>query len=419
MADSVAVPKKQSTDSFAPDDAAPPRGLAGWQATGLALAVICIAATRGLGPLLGAAIFAPVIYALVRLRANAPDATSTAGLVAAGLGPRAGAFTGILQLIGYALLAITSAQTVGAVIAAKTVGYPDLVDTWPWPLYTASAIIVAALLVNVLVSRVLAALAGLFAVAGLLIYFYLGLAVSARFLSGESPVMGGPVISPPSIDVLASLAVLALGLVGFEAVTTRTQQLHAGGRSMGWAVGLAALVAVVVWFANHLGGTGDLQVSSSDFSFMVSELYGPAGDTLLLAGGLALSAAGLLALTWAAAGVLDRYDGAIPSEAAFGAVVVALMIVGVVLTRLGMTPGYVGGLVLLAAYGLILAAYARTSSSGPWWPILMAVPLIALVLVQLVSAGLSTSELEPEIIAVLLIAAAAVAATVGTRRRPD
>jgi hypothetical protein len=80
-----------------------------------------------------------------------------------------------------------------------------------------------------------------------------------------------------------------------------------------------------VWFANHLGGTGDLQVTSDDFSLMVSELYGPAGDTLLLAGGLALSAAGLLALTWAAAGVLDRYDGRIPSEAAFGAVVVVLM----------------------------------------------------------------------------------------------
>ena len=254
MAELTVVPKKQLTDTTALDDGAPPRGLAGWQATGLCLAVICIAANRGLGPLLGAAIFAPVIYALVRLRANAPDATSTAGLVATVLGPRAGTFTGVLQLIGYSVLAVTSAQTIGLAIAFKTVGLADALDTWPWPLYTASAIVIAALVVNVLGSRVLAALAGLFAVAGLLVYFYLGLAVSARFLSGEDPVMGGP--APPSsgFDVSVSLAVLAMGLVGFEIVTTRTRQVTTAGNSMGWAVGIATLVAVVVWFANHLGG---------------------------------------------------------------------------------------------------------------------------------------------------------------------
>ena len=152
---------------------------------------------------------------------------------------------------------------------------------------------------------------------------------------------------------------------------------------------------------------------------MVSELYGPAGGTLLLAGGVALSTAGLLALMWGAAGVVDQYDGRVPAEAVLGGLVVALVITGVVLARLNVTPGYVGGLVLLAAYGVILAANARTSSSRAWWPIIMAVPLVAMVVLHVVGADFSGSALQPEVFAIVLIAAAAVAAAVGTRRRPD
>lgn len=66
-------------------------------------------------------------------------------------------------------------------------------------------------------------------------------------------------------------------------------------------MGTATLVAVVVWFANHLGGVVDLQVGSDDFSLIVSELYGPAG-------------------------MVEQYDGRFPAEAVLGALVVVLMI---------------------------------------------------------------------------------------------
>ena len=96
------MPKKQLTDSIPLGDAAASNGLAGWQATGLCVAAVAMTgASGGLGGLLGAVFFAPVIYALVRLRRHAPGAVSTAGLVGSTLGRRAAALAGGVQILAY------------------------------------------------------------------------------------------------------------------------------------------------------------------------------------------------------------------------------------------------------------------------------------------------------------------------------
>lgn len=110
------MPKK-SLRPPAPPESGPNGPLLGtWQAAGLSMAVIASAAADGLGALLGAVTVIPVIYALTRLRAYAPHARSTAELIGATLGPRAGFAAGAIQLLAYLALAAKFAVALGAVV---------------------------------------------------------------------------------------------------------------------------------------------------------------------------------------------------------------------------------------------------------------------------------------------------------------
>src|ERR1700733_15340160 len=84
-----------------------------WQSAGLSMAVIVTAAWYGLGALVGVAVMAPVIYALARLRAHAPEARNIAELIGATLGPRVGTAAGIVQLCAYLVLAAKFATVLG------------------------------------------------------------------------------------------------------------------------------------------------------------------------------------------------------------------------------------------------------------------------------------------------------------------
>ncbi|OBH38284.1 hypothetical protein A5690_04790, partial [Mycobacterium intracellulare] len=110
------MPKK-SLRPPAPPESGPNGPLLGtWQAAGLSMALIASAAADGLGALLGAVTVIPVIYALTRLRAYAPHARSTAELIGATLGPRAGFAAGAIQLLAYLALAAKFAVALGAVV---------------------------------------------------------------------------------------------------------------------------------------------------------------------------------------------------------------------------------------------------------------------------------------------------------------
>lgn len=420
------MPKKQLTDSPTLGDAAPSNGLAGWQATGLALAAASLAARTGVGALVGAVIFAPVVYALVRLRRHAPDARSTAGLVGSTLGRRGKIFAAILQVTGYALVALTAAQSFGQLWVppefSDELFAPVHYNPWLWSLWAAAAIVVAAVMAFALPDRIIAGIAAFLALGGLLIQFYYGLAVIARALSGtvtEQFVAPDP---PTPMAIAGTLAILAVVLVGFEVVTTRTHRSSASGWSMGLAIGVVVIVAMVVWWASQYSGYGVGRLNSTMFGFVVADMYGGTGAFVVHSGAAMFVFAGLLALLWGISAVTSQLDATVPSDAVFGGVVTAMIVVAVALIQFDWTFDYVAGLVLVGLYAVVLVANARIAADSvvTWWlRLVMPIVLAALVLLPLLWAEFSLSALTPVAIAALLIAAAGVAAVAGTRSRPD
>lgn len=385
--------------------------LTDWQTAGLCLAAVCVGVTKGLGSLFGAAVLAPVVYALVQLRAHAPAATSTASLVAATFGFQVGAFARALQVIGYTLLTVAAAQGVGSGVFALA-EQDDHSGHRLWPLAAAAAVVLAALVVGMLPDGALAAVAGLLALTGVLIYSYLGVAVAGH-APGTTPVMNSSTPYAPAEssgwETFAELAQLGLALVAFELVTARMTRVRSLGRPVGVAVALVVLVAAVGWYACDLGGVGSL--GGERFPRLVHELYGPSGDTWLLVAGIALFAAGLLALVRGTMAVLGRGRGV--------TVFVALAtVVALGLSLLHATPVTVAEFVLVALYIVVLIASCRIPGGEfvTWWlRALTPVALLAVVLVPPV-VTLNVVALVPVAIAVWLVAIAAIASLVGSGR---
>ncbi|PBJ52173.1 hypothetical protein BI298_11210, partial [Mycobacterium avium subsp. hominissuis] len=107
------MPKRSLLAQARPESGSGEYVLGTWRAAALSMAVIAPAAWYGLGALLGAAVMIPVIYALARLRRHAPQARSTAELIGAMLGRKAGTAAGIVQLLAYLVLAAQFAATLG------------------------------------------------------------------------------------------------------------------------------------------------------------------------------------------------------------------------------------------------------------------------------------------------------------------
>lgn len=398
-----------------------------------------MAARQGLGTLVGAAIVAPIVYALVRLRRHAPEAASTADLVGSTLGPRGATFAGTLQVTGYVLVAVTAAQLFGLawtpLSASDDPFGPVHTNDWLWSLWAVAAIVGAAVLVFAVPGRILAGLAAVLALGGLLVQFYYGLAVIARGLTGtvSDPNVGAAVAA--QVNGLASagmLAVAAVTLAGFEVVTTRTRRASTNGWPMSLAIAFVALVAVVGWWACQFSGYGEGSVDGASFGMVVDDVYGGTGVQVVGVGTAMFAFAALLALLWGVGAVIDGLDVRAPSDAIFGGVVLAMVLLSIALIHGGWTLGYVGGLVLFALYAVVLVASARISADSvvTWWlRIVMPVVLVALVLLPLAWAEFSPGSLAPVVIAALLIAAAGAVAVVvagavavavaGTRSRAD
>lgn len=420
------MPKKQLTDSLALDEAAPSFGFAGWQATGLALAAAAMATYTGLGTLASAAVLAPIVYALVRLRRHAPEAASTAELVGSTLGLRGAAFARILQVTGYVLIAVTAAQTFGLLCTPLHVTDdpydPVRSNPWLWSLWAIAALVVAAVLVFALPARVVAGIAAVLALGGLLVHFYYALAVVAHGLAGtvpEQPVGPEP---PTGLAAAGTLAVATVTLAGFEVVTARARRGSSGGWPMSLAIGFVTLVAVIVWWATQYGGNGAGSLGSSTFGLDVGDLYGDTGTKIVAIASATFVFAALLALLWGIGAVTERFDVGMPADAVFGGVVVLAAVLAVAVIHAGWTLGYVGGLVLFTLYAVVLVANSKVAADSvvTWWlRIVMPAVFAALVLLPLAWAEFSASSLTPVIIAALLVAAAAAAAILSARRRPD
>ncbi len=406
------MPKKRVTSESGEES---PALLSGWQATGPSLAVVSSAVFGGLGTLLGALILAPVIHALIRLRLVAPEAANVADLVAATLGRRAGAFTATLQTIGYAVLAALGAQTVGVHLTSYVIDDPSaLSGTWLWPMYAVSALVLITLLAFSLPGRVVASLAAVLAAVGLLVYFYLALAVIARTYSGTAHVVVSEENLPSGFAMCSALAVLALGLVGFDVVTTRSREVRSLGRPMGLAVGAATLVALLVWYADHVGGGGDLRLSGSQFAFVVYQMFPEAGIISLAVGAMCLAIAIVLALMWAIVRLLEGLDTRVGPEVAL-AFLLGLMAV-LIFARcrdwagIDQVTDYVGEFLLLVTYAVVVEASARIpGDSVPiWWSrILVPSALATVVLLPVVNARFAAVAVWPLVIVGVLVGIAA------------
>jgi hypothetical protein len=413
--------------------------LSGWQATGPSLAVASSGAFGGLGTLVGAIILAPVIHALVRLRSVAPDAATIAELVAATLGGRAGTFTATLQTIGYAVLAVVGAQTFGLQMAAPVIDEPATVaETWTWPVYSVAALVLITLLAYALPGRVVAGLAAVLAAVGLLITFYNALAIIASVLSGTPPVDVGGEPLPTGFATASALAVLAVGLVGFDVITTRAGEVRWLGRPMGIAIGAVTLVALLVWLADHLGGTGALRLSPRQFGYIVYSMYPEAGVISMAVATVCLGFAAVLGLMWAIVRLVQGVDDRISSEAAL-AILLGLMAVLIVArcrdwVGIHGATNYVGELVLLLVYAVVVEASARIpggqerSDSGTaagestviWWSrILVPSALAAVALLPVVNSRFAVSAVWPLAIVAVIAAIAAAVSVMGRREAAD
>jgi hypothetical protein len=415
------VPKKRVTSEQPVEEY--PDVLSGWQATGPSLAVAAQAAFGGLGTLLGAVILTPVIGALVRLRSFAPGAASVSDLVAATLGRRAGTFAAIVQTMGYAVLAAIGAQAVGHQLTVYVIDDPaTLTDSWLWPLYSVAALVVIAWLAFALPGRIVAGLAAVLGGVGLLIYFYLALAVIASVFSGTAPVDVSGEHLPTGLATVSALAVLAVGLVGFDVVTTRNREVRSLGRPMTLAIGVVTLVALLVWYADHVGGAGELRLSARQFGFVVLQMYPGAGVVTMAVGVACVAIAVVLALMWAIVRLVERVKGPIGPEYAL-AVLLALMAMLVVARCrdwLGIheATNYVGEILLVVTYAVVVEASARIPGDSTliWWSrILVPGALATVVLLPVVNSRFAVGAVWPLVIVAGLVGVAA-AVSISDRR---
>ena len=118
-----------------------------WQAAGLSLAAGGLAATKGPGAVAAAVALAPMVWALGRLHRHVPSGDSTSDLVANVLGFRTGVFTGLVQFVGYLLLAVGFARGPGIAVTMLLAHDAESATTslW-WPVWSVAAAIQAAAL---------------------------------------------------------------------------------------------------------------------------------------------------------------------------------------------------------------------------------------------------------------------------------
>ncbi|MEE3750652.1 hypothetical protein [Mycobacterium intracellulare] len=410
------MPKKSLRPPAQPESG--PQGplLGTWRAAGLSMAVIASAAADGLGALLGAVIVIPVIYALTRLRAYAPHARSTAELIGATLGPRAGFAAGAIQLLAYLALAAKFAITLGAVVLVDVSSGDDPAKVVSWlPVGALVAAIVVGAVVCWASTRAVASVVAPLVVAGLLVCVYLAVAVAARVAAGSDAVVIGTAATPHQLS--DQLVGFGLGMVGVELVTVRGARIGRPGRSMSLAVAVMAGAAVVLWVADHQGVAGPWRWSAKFLSEAVPEFSADAGWMWMAVAGVTLATAAALASGWAVVRVavgLAATGEATPNTGLRVAVAVLVAAMAAVLSAHGARA--VAAVVFGAAALLLVVLYvavAEANSRIPgdsvvaWW-VRLIMPALAVVAVvkPVVDAHLGVVEVATVIVAMLGVCAA-------------
>lgn len=421
------MPKKMLRASPRPGSAAKESQLGTWQAAGLSMAVIVSAAVHGLGAVVGAAVMVPVIYALARLRAHAPNARNTAELIGATLGRRAGTAAGAAQLCAYLVLAAKFATTLGLELLQRFSPSEDLATTISWlPVAAVGAAVVVGAAACRCPTRVIASVATLLVIAGMLVYVYLAVAVSARVAAGSDAVVIGTAATQTQLS--GQLVGFGLGMVGVELITVRSARVARPGRSMSLALALVAATGVVLWVGDHQGVVGPWRWSAKHLAEAVPQFYAGPGQKWMAIAGIGLALAAALSSGWAAVRAvtgLAVMREATPNVGLRLAVVGLVAVVAIVVSAHGAR--WIGLVILGAAPLLLMALYVFVTEANSripgdsvvaWW-VRLVMPAVAAVAVvkPLVDSEFAAVEVATVVAAVLGVCAAGGAAALLTRPR--
>ena len=191
------------------------RPIGTWVAAGLSLAVIGITTQFGVFTVYAAVLLAPMVYVFARLHGHAPQARTTSDLVGAVLGERLGVFAGLIQLVAYLLLGVKFARLVALFAVAlleKFVAAESNVPIGWFTVGSIAAVVAAGVVIYLLSTRGIAWVAAILAAVGMLVYFYVALALVALIAAGNEP--RDPGISMPAtphvtyglVDVLLAVS---------------------------------------------------------------------------------------------------------------------------------------------------------------------------------------------------------------------
>lgn len=384
--------------------------LAGWQVTGLSLAVLVGHVLNGAGAFVFGLLSVGVIWTLHRLRGNAPHARTTADLISSVPGAVPARAVRVVQFSAYALIGAYSTTNIVSLALTWSTDPDATPPDWSVPALCILVVGLAATAVATLPTRLLALVATALAAIGLLAYFYVALAVIAKIASGAQ-------LAAPSMDIEASSAltewgaaatVIALAIVfaGFEIPTTANDRLTSVRRPLGLAIALIAICATTAWVASNMATAGGFRYEATDLVFIASDMFGQSTTLALFLATIALTVAAVLVLMWGATRVIRPAAGSTPVP-----LVTTAVVTGVLACTLAIGFGdmqvdlwAVAGLLLLVLY--VAAAHANSrlddSSTTAWaWLVLMAIVLAIATVLTGASRGW-----WPVVVAIVIVAAA-------------
>lgn len=384
-----------------------------WQATGLSLAVLVGHVLIGSGALVFGVLSIGVIWALHRLHARAPESRTTAELIASVPGSVPAHAVSVIQFAAYVLIAAYAARTVASIaliwLSSPNVTFPE----WSQAALTVAAVAFAAVAVGAMPTRVLAPVVTVLAAFGLLVFFYVSLAVIAKMASGAAPIQPvfqmSAVAAPTEWGPAALVVSLAIAFAGFEIPTVASHRLRSVGQPLGSAMTLVVLCATLAWVATNMATTGDFRYNASDLTQVATAMFGLAsGFWLLLVATMAQAVAALIVLIWGAARVVRPVcgGGVLPLVATGVATTVVAALVSGGWADAGSKLWGAGGLLLLVVYLLAAQANSRLDdSSTAAWALFAAVGVVVAAVVIL--KGLAEGWWPVGVAVVILAAAAA------------
>jgi len=417
------MPKKMVTGQGEAGGGLVVTALPTWQATGLSLAVIVGHVFSGSGAIVFGLLSVGVIWTLHRLHTHAPRSRTTADLITSAPGAAPAQAIVVIQFVAYVLIGAYTAKSIASMALIWMTGPDTTISEWWGPALAVAAAAVGSVLVAALPTRLLAPAVTVLAAFGILVFFYVALAVIARVLSGTAPVEPAMEIgaTPAAAEwgPAALLISLAIAFAGFEIPTTVSDRLRSVRWPLGGAMAVVTLCAALAWVATNLGSTGEFHYDAADLVIIAAQMFGGPANLWLVAAMIAQGVAALLVLIWGATRVVRPPVTGGPLPLAMTAIVMAPLVLAISFDwgdAAGKLWG-VGAILLLVVYvaaaqansrlddsnttawavfalmgtALVVVVFLKGASDG-WWPVGIAAAITAAAAVWALKSGRPSRE---------------------------